>query len=72
MCILAGIIEPQQRAHSPWLAAGNASESKFDRIPYGRCEALPYGRTFPAACGGELQIPWDRTATAKEFEIDRT
>ena len=40
-------VEPQQRAHSPWLAAGLASESKLDRIPY--------GRRFPAACGGELQ-----------------
>jgi len=48
-------LEPQQRAHSPWLATGLASDSKLDRIPYGRCEALPYGRTFPAACGGELQ-----------------
>ncbi len=30
------IVEPQQRAHSPWLAARLASESKIDRIPYGR------------------------------------
>ena len=37
-------VEPQQRAHSPWVlpfgiashAAGLASESKLDRIPYGR------------------------------------
>ncbi|MFC1878027.1 hypothetical protein ACFL2E_12285 [Thermodesulfobacteriota bacterium] len=28
---------------------------KIDRIPYGGREALPYGRTFPAACGGKLQ-----------------
>jgi len=50
------IVEPQKRAHSPWLAAGLASESKLDRIPYGRCEALPHGRTFPVACGGESSI----------------
>ena len=51
-------LEPQQRAHSPWVlpfgsashAAGLASESKLDRIPY--------GRRFPAACGGELQFTW--------------
>ncbi len=39
--------EPQQRAHSPRLAVGLASESKIDRIPY--------GRRFSAVCGGELQ-----------------
>ena len=48
-------IEPQKRAHSPWLAAGLASESKLDRIPYGRCEALPHGRTFLVACCEVLQ-----------------
>ncbi|MBU4345541.1 MAG: hydroxymethylbilane synthase [Proteobacteria bacterium] len=42
-----GRIEPQKRAHSPLLAAGLASESKNSK--------LPYGRRFPAACGGELQ-----------------
>ncbi|MDO9567753.1 MAG: hypothetical protein Q7J15_13595 [Candidatus Desulfaltia sp.] len=40
--------EPQKRAHSPLLAAGNASESKKGK--------LPYGRRFPTACGGELQL----------------
>jgi len=40
-------VEPQKRAHSPLLAAGLASESKNSK--------LPYGRRFPAACGGELQ-----------------
>jgi hypothetical protein len=39
--------EPQKGAHSPLLAAGLASESKNSK--------LPYGRRFPAACGGELQ-----------------
>jgi exonuclease V gamma subunit len=39
-------IEPQQRAHSPQLAAGLASESKNGK--------LPYGRRFPAASCGEL------------------
>ena len=39
--------EPKQRAHSPLLVAGLASELKTDTIP---C-----GRRFPAACGGELQ-----------------
>ena len=40
--------EPQKRAHSPQLDAGLASESKLDRIPYGRrsiaacCEVLQY------------------------------
>jgi len=41
-------VEPQKRAHSPLLAAGLASESKNSK--------LPYGRRFPAACGGELQL----------------
>ncbi len=49
------MFEPQKRAHSPWLAAGLASESKLDRIPYGRCEALPHGRTFLVACCEVLQ-----------------
>jgi len=40
-------VEPQKRAHSPWLAAGLASESQNSK--------LPYGRRFPAACCGELQ-----------------
>jgi len=34
--------EPHKRAHSPQQAAGLASESKNDK--------LPYGRRFPAAC----------------------
>jgi len=41
------VAEPQKRAHSPLLAAGLASESKNSKHPY--------GRRFPAACGGELQ-----------------
>ena len=54
------IAEPQKRAHSPWLAAGLASESENSK--------LPYGRRFRTACCGELQfsslidvdkmIPW--------------
>ncbi|MDO9565783.1 MAG: hypothetical protein Q7J15_03485 [Candidatus Desulfaltia sp.] len=40
--------EPQKRAHSPQLAAGFASESENSK--------LPYGRRFPAACCGELQL----------------
>ncbi len=40
-------IEPKQRAHSPLLATGNASELKTD--------AIPYGRRFPVVCCGELQ-----------------
>ncbi|MCG2754079.1 MAG: hypothetical protein L6247_00670 [Desulfobacteraceae bacterium] len=40
--------KPQKRAHSPQLAAGLASESENSK--------LPYGRRFPAACRGELQI----------------
>lgn len=39
--------EPQERAHSPKLAAGLASESENSK--------LPYGRRFPEACCGELQ-----------------
>jgi len=50
-------LEPQQRADSPQLvvakrrsrligAAGLASESKNSKLPYGRREALPQGRTF--------------------------
>ena len=49
------IFEPQKRAHSPLLAAGLASESKNSKLHYGRCEALPSGRTFPATCCRELQ-----------------
>jgi hypothetical protein len=57
------LLELQQRAHSPQLdfgelsrvAAGLASESKNCKIPYSRCEALPSGRTFHAACCRELQ-----------------
>ncbi len=41
-------VEPQKRAYSPWLAAGLASESQNSK--------LPYGRRFPAACCGELQL----------------
>ncbi len=40
-------IEPQQRAHSPLLSAGLASESEIGKNPY--------GRRFPAVCSGELQ-----------------
>ena len=47
------LFEPQQRAHSPWLAAGLASESKIDRIPY--------GRRFLAACCEESSIAWPGT-----------
>jgi hypothetical protein len=51
-------LEPQQRADSPQVlpvgsasrAAGLASESENSHLPYGRREALPQGRTFPAAC----------------------
>ncbi len=40
-------VEPKQRAHSPLLAAGLASELKTDSIPY--------GRRLSAACSGNLQ-----------------
>ena len=42
------LLEAQQRAHSPWLAAGLASEFKIDR--------MPYGRRFLAACCEVLQL----------------
>ena len=45
-------IELLKRAHSPQLATGLASELRNGKLPYGRCEALPSGRTFPAACCG--------------------
>ena len=65
-------VEPKQRAHSPQLAAGLASELKTATIPYGRCEALPQGRTFPAACGGELQFSVkDNTAISLELKRRR-
>ena len=41
------LIEPKQRAHSPLLATGLASELKID--------AIPYGRRFSVACCGDLQ-----------------
>jgi hypothetical protein len=56
-----GIFELQQRAHflSRFIGtAGLASESKNGTLPYSRCEALPSGRTFPAACCRELQFSW--------------
>jgi hypothetical protein len=37
-------------------AAGPASKSELDRTPYGRCEALPHGRTFLADCCEGLQL----------------
>jgi len=57
-------LELLQRAHSPQVlpdgsasrAAGLASESKNCKIPYSRREALPQGRTFPAACCRVLQL----------------
>ena len=56
-----------QRAHSPKPvralrrsrlsgAAGLGSESKNGKIPNSRCEALPSGGTFSAACCRELQM----------------
>ncbi len=45
-------VEPKQRAHSPLLLAGLASELKTDTIPY--------GRRFPAACSGESSPEWHR------------
>jgi hypothetical protein len=41
------------------LAAGLASESQSGSVPYGRCEALPSGKTFPAACCRDLQYVLD-------------
>jgi len=55
--------EPKQRAHSPLLAAGLASELKTDIIPY--------GRRFPVACCGELQFTDDKLIAAiREFFPD--
>jgi hypothetical protein len=49
MCLnLRYFIEPKQRAHSPLIVAGLASELKTDIIPY--------GRRFPVVCDGDLQI----------------
>jgi len=41
---------------------------KMEKIPYGRCEALPQGRTFPAACcqaRGHLTNPLTRRGIMK-------
>ena len=46
--ILKKLFEPQKRVNSPQLAAGLASESENSK--------LPYGRRFPAACCGGLQL----------------
>ena len=43
-------VEPQKRAHSPWLAAGLASESQNSKLPYGRRFPVPLKRDC-----GELQ-----------------
>ena len=59
-------VELQKRAHSSQLAAGLANESENSKLPYGRCEALPSGRTFAAACCGELQ----KTAKPVDKPID--
>jgi hypothetical protein len=53
---LAMYLELQQRAHSPQLAAGSASESKKRPNFLQSREALPHGRTFPAACCSESSI----------------
>jgi len=49
------LFEPKQRAQSPLLAAGLASELKID--------AIPCGRRFPVACCGELQksLKWSES-----------
>ena len=53
--------EPQKRVHSPSRCSGTAglaSESENGKLPYGRCEALPQGRTFSVPLqrdSGELQ-----------------
>ncbi len=54
--------EPKQRAHSPLLAAGLASELKTDTIP---C-----GRRFLAACSGELQIKGEGLNTKEQFKSE--
>jgi hypothetical protein len=53
--------EPKQRAHSTLLAAGLASELTIDTIPY--------GRRFPVACRGELQLN-EKFIESKIDELD--
>ena len=45
--ILPNDFEPIKRVHSTQLVAGLATVYEIGPIPYGRCEALPSGRTFP-------------------------
>jgi len=53
----ADVFEPKQRAHSPLLAAGNASKLKTDYIPYGEDSTLALRRgaskkpIIQGACG---------------------
>ena len=49
-------LEPQQRAHSPWLAAGLASESKIRQNSLRGLRSTAGRQNFPVACCGELQI----------------
>jgi hypothetical protein len=49
--VVSDPFEPKKRALTPQLAAGLASESKIkQKFLNGGREALPSGRTFPAAC----------------------
>jgi len=54
--------EPRKRAHSPQLAAGNASVSENGK--------LPYGRRFPAACCRDLQSEEDMTVMGDTITPD--
>ena len=47
--ILPKKLEPRQRAHSPSLAAGLASELKID--------IHPYGEDSPRLAAGRVQLP---------------
>jgi len=49
-------LEPQQRAHSPWLAAGLASESKIRQNSLRGLRSTAGRQNFPVACCGELQF----------------
>ena len=50
-------VELQQRAHSPWLATGLASESKIRHNSLQGLRSTAGRQNFPAACRSEAEIP---------------
>ena len=56
-------VEPQKRAHSPWLAAGLASESKIRQNTLRGLRRTAGRQNFSVACCGELQSSLDNQSS---------